>query len=116
MRSCIIEYLSVNAKLGHRVYDAQEGWDRLGLLSNLGLMHFELQSVVLEIFLNLLSIDVVDIQVRDCQNTTPSFVALGQLWVFLVEDTVKKGKIVGDLLVAIDVKAIFGHFDSSSKV
>lgn len=74
-------------------------------------MDLEVQSVMLEVFLDLFAVDVVDIQVRHRQDAAPTLVAFGELRVLLVEDTVEEGKVVGDLLVSVHVEAILGLND-----
>ena len=105
------EYLAIDAKLRHGVHNAQESGNRLCLLTNLGLVHFELEPVVLEIFLDLLSIDIEDIEVCHGQDTAPTLVAVGQLGVLWIENAVKEGEVVRDLLVAINMEAVLclGH-------
>lgn len=110
------EYLSIDTKLGHRINNAQKGGDRFCLLPNLRLVNLEIQCVVFKILLDLVSIDIVHILVRYCQNSAPSLVACCQLGVFGIKDAIEKREVVGDLLVSFDVKAVLGLLDRCSKV
>lgn len=110
------EYLSEDAKFRHGIHNAQECGNGLCLLANLGLVDLKFQIVVLEVLLDLLAIHVVDIEICDGQNTIPAFVAVGQLRVLRVKDTVEEGELVRYLLVAIHVEAILGLGDGSCKV
>ena len=69
------EYLSVDTKLSHRVHDAQKCWNSLCLLSNLGLVDFQLEVVEFEVFLDLVSVYIVDIHISHGQYTAPTLVA-----------------------------------------
>ena len=79
-------------------------------------MHLELEVVVLEIFFNLFTVHVVHIQVRDSQYSAPALVAFSQLRVLRVENAIKKGEVVGYLLIAIDMESILGLQDRCSEV
>lgn len=107
----IVFHLSNDAKFGHRVYNAQKGRNGFCLLSDLGLVELESESIVVEILLHLLSIDIEDIQVHHGENTSPAFIAVSQLGVFNVKNTIEKREIIGDLLEAVDVKAGSGLLD-----
>lgn len=87
-------YLPIDAELCHRIHDTQKSWDGLGLLSNLCLVNLELQSVVLEVSLNLLAVNVVDVQIRDSQYTSPPLVAFSQLRILGIEDAIEEGKVI----------------------
>lgn len=110
------EYLAIDSKVGHGIHNAQEGGDRLCLLTNLGLVHFELEPVVLKVLFDLLSVHIVDVQVGDGQDSAPMFVALGELRVLRVEDAIEEGEVVRDLLIPIHVETILGFQDRSSEV
>ncbi len=79
-------------------------------------MNLEVQSVMLEVCLDLFAVDVVDVQVRDRQDAAPTLIAFGELRVRRVEDAVEEGEVVGDLLVSVHVEAILGLDDLGSKV
>ena len=51
-------------------------------------MDFKGDVMMLKIFLNLVTIDVVDIEIRHGEHSAPSFVARRKLAVFWIEDTV----------------------------
>jgi hypothetical protein len=98
-------YLPINTKLRHRVNDTEESRDSLRLLSNLGLVHFQLETIVLEVPLHLLSVHIVDVLVRDGEASLPLLVAVCEIGVLGVEDAVDEREVVFDLLVAFDVEA-----------
>ena len=110
------EYLSENAKFRHGVDNTQECGNSLCLLANLGLVDLEIDLVVFEVLLDLLAIYIIDIQIRDGQDTLPMLVAVGQLRVLRIEDTVEEGEVVGYLFIAIHVEAILGLRDGRCKV
>ena len=110
------EYLAIDSELGHGIHNAQEGGDRLCLLTDLGLVYFELEPVVFKVLLDLLSVYIVYIQVCDSQHSAPMFVALSQLWVPWVEDAVQESEVVGDLLVPVDMEAVLGLQNRCSEV
>ncbi len=110
------EYLPINAELGHGVDDAQECGDSLCLLSDLGLVDLELETVVLEILFDLLAVDIIDVQVCHCKHSSPALITFGQLTVLRVEDPIEEGEVVRDSLVAIHVEAILGFGDRSYKI
>lgn len=79
-------------------------------------MDLQLDVVVFEILFHLFAIDVVDVQVGDCKASTPLLVAVGEIVVLDIENSIDEGEIVLDLLVALNVKAnmasrIFGLRD-----
>lgn len=100
----MLGYLSDNAKLVHRVDNAQQSVHRLSLLSYHGLVHLQLNVVVIKVFLHLLAIDVEDVEVHDGEASLPSLEGLGQVVVRDVEDSVDEGEVVFDLLVTLNVK------------
>jgi hypothetical protein len=110
------EYLAIDSKLRHGIHDAQEGGDRLCFLTDLGLVYFELEPVVLKVLLDLLSVHIVDVQVCDGQDSAPMFVALCQLWVLWVEDPIEEGEVVGDLLISVHMEPVLGLQDRRSEV
>ena len=73
------EYLSVDAKFRHGIHNAQECWNSLRLLSNLCFVNLQFQLMVLEVFLDLLPIHVVDILVCYRKDPTPPGVAFSEL-------------------------------------
>ena len=110
------EYLAVYTELGHGIHDAQKGRDSLGLLTNLSFVDLEIKTMMLEVIFDLLSIDIVHVQVCDCKYTTPSFVALRQLSVLGIEHSIEKSEIVRNLLVAVHVEAILCLNDGTHKI
>ena len=88
------EYLAIDSELRHGVHNAQEGGDRLSLFTNFGLVQLEIEVVVIEVLLNLLAVDIEHIEVSDGQNSSPTLVAVGQLSILNVEDTIEKGEVV----------------------
>lgn len=111
-----VVYLAENSKLGHRIHDAQESWNRLCLFTNLRLVDFEGNVMMLKIFFNLVSVDVVDIEISHREHSPPTFIARSKLAIFRIKDSVQKGEIIRDLLVAVDMKSILGLNDRSLKV
>lgn len=105
--------LAVDTELVHRVNDAQEGVDRLGLLADHGLVDGKLELVVVEVLLDLVSVNIKDVGIHDCQGSAPTLVAVGQLAVLGVEDTIHELEVVLDLLIARDMETSLGLLDSS---
>ena len=68
-------------------------------------MHFQLETIVLEVPLHLLPVHIVDVLVRDGETALPLLVAVCEIGVLGVEDTVDEREVVLDLLVALDVEA-----------
>ena len=108
--------LAVDTELVHRVNDAQEGVNGLGLLANHGLVDGKLELVVVEVLLDLVSVDIEDVGVHDSQDSAPTLVAVGELAVLGAEDTVKELEVIFDLLVARDVETSLGFLDGSVHV
>lgn len=108
--------LAVDTKLVHRVNDAQEGVHGLGLLANHGLVDGKLEFVVVEVLLDLVSVDIEDVGVHDGQGSAPALVAVGKLAVLGVKDTVHELEVVLDLLIASDVETSLGFLDGSGQV
>lgn len=108
--------LAVDTELVHRVNDAQEGVHGLGLLANHGLVDGKLELVVVEVLLDLVSVDIEDVGVHDGQGSAPALVAVGKLAVLGVKDTVHELEVVLDLLIASDVETSLGLLDSSGQV
>lgn len=79
-------------------------------------MDLKLQPVVLEVSLDLLAIHIVDIHICDGQHSAPMLVAVSQLGVFRVENSIEEGEVVGDSLVAINMEAILCLNDRCSEV
>jgi hypothetical protein len=105
--------LAVDTELVHRVNDAQEGVNGLGLLADHGLVDGKLELVVIEVLLDLVSVDIEDVGVHDGQSSAPTLVAVGELAVLGVEDTVEELEVIFDLLVTRDVETSLGLLDSS---
>jgi hypothetical protein len=72
--------------------------------------------IVIEIGLHLLAVQIEDVHVHDSQTTTPSFVAVSKILVTGIEDVVNEGKVIFDLLVTLDVEALWGLGNRSLKV
>jgi len=96
--------LPVNPELSHRVNDTKESRDRLCLLSNLCLVDFQFEPIVLEISFHLLSIHIVDVLVCDSETSLPLLVTLCKIGILGVEDTVNECEVIFNLLVAFDVE------------
>ena len=109
-------YFAINPEFCHRVYYAQEGRNCFGLLANLGLVQFECKIVVLEICFNLLAVDIVNVQICDGQDTAPVLVAVRKLRTVFVENAIKEGEVIRDLLVTLYVEAVLGLRNGSSEV
>lgn len=109
-------FFSVDSEFVHGVDNAEKGLDGLGLLADHGLVNGKLELVVVKVLLHLGAVDVKDVGVHDSQSAAPSLVALGELRVLLVEDTIEEGEVVFDLLVTLDVETIFGLLDGSVEV
>ena len=101
-------YLPVDPEFCHGIHDTQERRNGLRLLPDLGLVHLELQSIVLKIPLDLFAIYVVHVQVRDSQDASPMLVAVGQLRVLWIKHAIQEGEIVRNLLVAVNMETGFG--------
>jgi hypothetical protein len=108
--------LADDTKLCHRVDNAQKSVHGLGLLANHGLVDRQWQVVVVEVLLHVLAIDVEYVQIHNGKAATPALVALGEVIVLGVEDTIEKREIVFDLLVTLNVETIFGLDNGSLKV
>jgi len=108
--------LAVDAEFVHRVYNTQERVDAFCLLADHRLVDVKLNVVMVEVFLHLLSVDIVDVQVHDSQTSTPFFVAFCEVASSSVENVVDERKVVLDLLVALDVETVCRLGDSSFKV
>ena len=109
-------YLSVDPKIRHGIHNAEKSWYCLGLLPDFSFVNLKGNPVMLEVSLNLLAIDVIDIQVRHCQNTAPTFIAFGQLGVFDIEDTVQESEIVRNFFVTVNMESILRLRDCSFQV
>lgn len=100
----------------HGVHNAEEGVDRLGLLSDHGLVNGELELVVVEVLLYLSSVDVKDVGIHDGQGASPAFVEVGELGVLLVEYAIHEREVIFDLLVALNVEPVGGLVDGSLEI
>jgi hypothetical protein len=108
--------LAVDTELVHRVNDAQEGVNGLGLLANHGRVDGKLELVVVEVLLDLVSVDIEDVGIHDSQDSAPTLVAVGELAVLGAEDTIKELEVIFDLLVTRDVETSLGLLDGSVHV
>lgn len=79
-------------------------------------MDLEFKAIMLEVFLDLFTVDVIDVQVCHCESAAPASVAFGQLTVLWIEDSIKEGKVVRDLFVPVYVKAILSFDDRSYEI
>lgn len=109
-------FLAEYTELVHRINDTQERIHGLGLLADHGLVNLELEIMVVEVFLHLLAIHVEDVGIHDGQGPAPALVAVGQLAIPLLEDTIEEGKVIFDLLIALDVKASLRLSDGGVEV
>lgn len=108
LRSNALSNLSEYAKLVHRIDNASERLQRLGLFTNRGLVYLQLNIVMIEICLHVLAIDIEDIQVHDGEASLPSLIALSKLVVLQVEDIINEVKVVLNLFVPFHMEAAFG--------
>ena len=88
--------LADDTELGHRVDNAQQCVHGLGLLADHGLVDLQLQLVVVEVLLHLVTVKVVDVQIHDRKSAAPSLVAVGELLVLRVEYAIKECEVVFD--------------------
>lgn len=79
-------------------------------------MNLQIQAKVLEILLHLLAIQRKDILVCDGEDSSPLLVAVCEVGVVGVEDSVDEGEVVFDLFVALDVEAVGGFLDGCFEV
>ena len=63
---------------------------------------------MLKVPLDLFAIHIVHVQVGDSQDASPMLVAVRELGVLWIEDAIQEGKVVGDLLVAVDMETSLG--------
>lgn len=92
--------LAVDSKLSHRINNAKQGIHALGLLANHGLVNLEVDAMVVKVLLQLITVQVEDVEVHDCQAAVPARVALCQLLVGDVENAIEELEVILDLLVA----------------
>jgi len=109
-------FFSVNSELVHGVDNTEKGLDGLGFLANHGLVDGKLKLVVVKVLLELSTVNIKDVGIHDGQSAAPSLVALSELRVLLVENTIEEGEVVLDLLVTLDVETSFGLLDGSVEV
>ena len=95
---------AIDSEVSHGIHDTQEGRHGLGLLANLGLVSYEFDSMMLEVVLHLLAIDVVDILISDSQTSSPLLVAVGEILIVDIEYSINEGEIVFDLLVTLNME------------
>lgn len=108
--------LAEHAKLVHRVDDAEERVNALGLLANHGFVDLEVDLVVVKVPLHLLPVQVEDVEVHDREAPLPALVARGQLRVAHVEDSVEELEVILDLLVPADGEPLGGGLDGGFHV
>jgi hypothetical protein len=108
--------LADDTKLCHRVDNAQKSVHGLGLLANHGLVDRQWQVVVVEVLLHVLAVDVENVQIHNGKAATPALVALGEIIVLGVENTIEEREVIFDLLVTLNVETIFGLDNGSLKV
>ena len=113
---CAATHLANNAELRHGVADAKEGFDRLGLFADGSLVNLQVQIVVSEILLHLLSVDVVDVLVHDGQYAPPFCIAVCEVAVGFIEDAIHEGEVVLDFLVPLYMKPMLGLGDVSLEI
>lgn len=100
------EYLANDSKVGHGVDDAQEGRNGFRFFPNLGLVNLELQVVMLKVFLDLISVQIVYVQIGHGQHSAPTLETSGQLGVLGVEDAIEESEVVRNLLITLDVETV----------
>ena len=61
--------------------------------------------MVVKIDLHLCAVKVEDVKVRHCQTPMPFFIAVGEIAVLGIENTIDESEVILDLLIAFDVKA-----------
>jgi hypothetical protein len=98
-------------ELGHRIDNAEQSLHGLGLLANHGLVHLELNVVVVEVVLQLLAVNVEDVGVHDRQTAVETSELLREAIVALVKDVLGEAEVVLDLLVALNVETVAGLHD-----
>jgi archaellum biogenesis ATPase FlaH len=108
--------LADDTELCHRVDNAQKSIHGLGLLANHGLVNRQWQVVVVEVLLHVLAVDVENVQIHNGKAATPALVALGEIIVLGVEDTIKEREVIFDLLITLDVETILGLDNGSLEV
>ena len=74
-------------------------------------MNLELNVVVVEVVLQLLSVDIEDVGVHDRQTAAETGELLCEAIVVLVKDVLGEAEVVLDLLVALDVETLGGLLD-----
>lgn len=74
-------------------------------------MNLQFDVVMLEVLLNLFSIDIIHIQIGHGQDPTPGLVTRGKLAILRVENSIKEGEVVRDLLVPLNMKPVLGRND-----
>jgi hypothetical protein len=65
----------------------------------------KVDAVVLKVPLHLLAIDIVDVDICYGETSLPALVAVGNVWVVEIKDTIDEGKIVFDLFVSLNMEA-----------
>jgi hypothetical protein len=108
--------LADDTELCHRVDDAQKSVHGLGLLANHGLVDRQWQVVVVEILLHVLAVNVEYVQIHNGKAATPALVALGEIIVLGVENTIEEREVIFDLLVTLDVETVLGLDNGSLEV
>ena len=74
-------------------------------------MDTQIDAVVLKVSTNLVTIQIGDIEVHDGETAAPGGVAVRQLLVVRVEDTIQECEVILDLLIARDGEACLGRLD-----
>lgn len=74
-------------------------------------MNLQVKTVVLKVLFDLLSVHIVDIEIRHGQDAPPMAIAVRQLGVLDIENAVEECEVVGDLLISLYVEALLrlGH-------
>lgn len=79
-------------------------------------MDFEIQIEVFEVSLHLPAVKSKDILICHGKNSAPFAIAVGQLRIGNVKNSINKSEIVLDLLIALDMKAGFGLMNGCFEV
>ncbi len=109
-------FLSVHAKLVHRVDYTEQGIHVLGLLANLSLMEHKTDAMMVKVTLHQRTIQFIHVEIHYSQTALPSLIALGQLRIGDVKDSVQEFEIILNLLISADREALLGGLDRSLEV
>jgi hypothetical protein len=69
-------------------------------------MDFELKIIMPEILPHLVPIHILDVKIRDCETSSPFFVAISKIGVLDIEYPVYEREVVLNLLVTFDMETV----------